>query len=341
MAYVKSRRGKKGHVMINGRKAGTLKLSNWNDFFRLFKVFVDGQWVFRGQESAEWHLQSTLERDYAAFERESQKNVAERSRQFFVGASVANEKFAIENFRRMADRRLASPGSLVETLAVMQHYGARTRLLDFSYSIAVALHFAYAVRATNKPRAVWAVNLGHLISRNEELKGELGRFAKTLVESDRKLHVKRCVWMQDIANELAPKLIPLADRCIAGKSSECGILPIQLPGNNERLIAQSGLFLFPKNFNSFEENLAESLGLDACEVTTISDNFPMGDDFHTSDLHDCDLIKIEFDKEMESRARAILDLMNVSSQNLFPGLEGIAQNVRYAYGKAIDDKGAK
>ena len=327
--------------MINGRKVGTLKLANWKDFFRLFKVFVDGQWVFRGQESAEWHLRSTLERDYAAFERESQRNATERPQQFFVGESVANEKFAIENFRRMADGRLTSQNSLVETLAVMQHYGAKTRLLDFSYSIAVALHFAYATRVTNKPRAVWAVNLGHLISRNEELKDALGRFGKALVESDKKLHVKRCVWMQDIANELAPSIVSLADRCIKGEGSESGILPIQLPGNNERLIAQSGLFLFPKNFKSFEENLSDSLGLDACEVTTITDNFRTGDKFHTYELFDCDLIKIEFDKGMESRTRAILDLMNVSPQNLFPGLEGVAQNVRYAYGKTIDDKGAK
>lgn len=327
--------------MINGRKAGTLKLANWKDFFRLFKVFVDGQWVFRGQESAEWHLQSTLERDYTAFAKESQRDAAERSRQFFVGESVVDEKFAIENFKRMAAGRLASAGSLVETLAVMQHYGAKTRLLDFSYSLAVALHFAYATRATNKPRAVWAVNLGHLISRKEELKGALGRFGKALVESERKLHVKRCVWIQDIANELAPKIIPLADRCIKGEDSESGVLPIQLPGNNERIVAQSGLFLFPKNFKSFEENLAVALGLDVCEVTTIANNFRAENNFHTSDLFDCDLIKIEFDKEMESRARAILDLMNVSSQNLFPGLEGIALNVRYAYGKMIDDKGTK
>ena len=97
----------------------------------MFKVFVDRQWVFRGQESAEWHLQSTLERDYAAFAKESQRDAAERSRQFFVGESVVDERFAIENFRRMAGGRLNSSESLVETLAVMLHYGAKTRLLDF------------------------------------------------------------------------------------------------------------------------------------------------------------------------------------------------------------------
>ena len=320
--------------MRQGGKALCLKLNNWKDFFRLFKVFVDRQWVFRGQESAEWHLQSTLERDYAAFAKESQRNAIERSRQFFVGEFVVNERFAIENFRRMAASRLNSSESLVETLAVMQHYGAKTRLLDFSYSPAVALHFAYATRATNRPRAVWAVNLGHLISHNEELKGVLGRFGKALVE--KRPHAKRWVWMQDIANELAPAIIPLADRCIKGEGSESGILPIQLPGNNERLVAQSGLFLFPKNFKSFEENLAVALGLDADDMSSIDNNSL--EIFETAKLHDCDIIKIVFDEEMESRARAILDLMNVSSQNLFPGLEGIAQNVRYAYGKTIDDK---
>lgn len=315
--------------MINGHKAGTLKLANWKDFFRLFKVFVDRQWVFRGQESAEWHLQSTLERDYAAFTNESQRNVAERSRQFFIGESVVDEKFAIENFRRMAAGRLASAGSLVETLAVMQHYGAKTRLLDFSYSPAVALHFAYATRATNKSRAVWAVNLERLIMRTNELKDALGRFGTALVKSE--VHARRCVWMQDIANELSPTIIPLADRCIGAPDVESGVLPIQLPGNNERLVAQSGLFLFPKNFRSFEENLATSFGMNKDDVLEIGKNALR--DFHTAELLDCDIIKIVFDAEMESRARALLDLMNVTPQNLFPGLDGIARNVRYAYGK--------
>lgn len=309
-----------------------LKLKSWKDFFRLFKVFVDGQWVFRGQESAEWRLQSSLERDYKAFEKESNLNEDERSRQFFAEGSVVDEKHAIENFRRVASGRLASGISSVETLAVMQHYGAKTRLLDFSYSPAVALHFAYATRATNRARAVWAVNLGRLIMRNNELKDALGRFGMALVKSE--VHAKRCVWMQDIANELSSKIIPLADRCIGAPEVESGVLPIQLPGNNERLVAQSGLFLFPKNFRPFEENLADAFGIGQKDVSEIGRN--PREDFSTAELSDYDIVKIEFDAEMESRARALLDLMNVTPQNLFPGLDGIARNVRYAYGKTIE-----
>lgn len=315
-------------------KVINLKLNNWRNFFRLFKVFVDRQWVFRGHESSEWRLQSSLERDYAMFELASSQNLGERGRPFFVGPSVIDEKLAIENFRRMAAGRLSSTSSLVETLAVMQHYGAKTRLLDFTYSPVVALHFAYETRATNKERTVWAVNLGRLIRRSDALKDALGRFGKTLVVGE--IHAKRCVWMQDVANELAPAIVPLADRCIESEDHGNGILPIQLPGNNERLVAQNGLFLFPKNFKSFETNLSAAFGIEEHKLSGIAEN-PCAN-FQTAELRDFDIIKIDFGAEMESRARALLDLMNISPQNLFPGIEGMARNVRYAYGRVADEK---
>ena len=58
----------------------------------------------------------------------------------------------------------------LDWLALMQHYGASTRLLDFSHSFYVAAYFA--VENATKDSAVWAVNLDaltHIIARHCEV----------------------------------------------------------------------------------------------------------------------------------------------------------------------------
>lgn len=45
----------------------------------------------------------------------------------------------------------------VEWLALMQHYGAPTRLIDFTSSIFVALHFALD-GSYDKDSVIWAIN---------------------------------------------------------------------------------------------------------------------------------------------------------------------------------------
>ena len=46
----------------------------------------------------------------------------------------------------------------VEWLALMQHYGAPTRLLDWTNSAYVALHFALNNRKSTEDCAVWAID---------------------------------------------------------------------------------------------------------------------------------------------------------------------------------------
>jgi hypothetical protein len=46
----------------------------------------------------------------------------------------------------------------LEWLSIMQHYGAPTRLLDWSYSVFVALYFALENAEEKKDSALWAIN---------------------------------------------------------------------------------------------------------------------------------------------------------------------------------------
>lgn len=60
----------------------------------------------------------------------------------------------------------------IETLAAIQHYGGPTRLLDFTYSAAVALHFATNNQEATDSPTVWAVNLRRFNERLKEIARE-------------------------------------------------------------------------------------------------------------------------------------------------------------------------
>jgi len=127
----------------------TTVLSGWNQFMDLTST-LDG-WAFRGQQNARWLLESSLSRYMRAY-------VLDR------GEWRNREERAIRVFRRKAHNFLGHPELLsndLRCLALMQHHGAPTRLLDFTKSPFVAAFFALeravddaAIFALNTP-ALW------------------------------------------------------------------------------------------------------------------------------------------------------------------------------------------
>lgn len=137
----------------------TVKFDTWNEF----KSFVDElseNWAFRGQAHAEWHLQNTIER--ADFIRLHKTIEAEFLAEFQRGA-------------RNYLTRDQIPEHLIEWLALMQHHGAPTRLLDFTKSPFIAAYFAFEIAPAKAERliAIWAVNIHFLKSRSLEKLSEL------------------------------------------------------------------------------------------------------------------------------------------------------------------------
>ena len=127
-----------------------ITVATWNEFVAL-SAELDG-WAFRGQQDAGWPLQTSLARYLQAY-------VPDRS------SWRLREERAIRIFRRKAHNYLDNPAVLdnaLRCLALMQHHGAPTRLLDFTKSPFVAAFFALeraigdaAVYALNTPR-LWA-----------------------------------------------------------------------------------------------------------------------------------------------------------------------------------------
>lgn len=128
----------------------TLTLSAWNEFVDIAHTH-DG-WAFRGQRDARWPLFSSLSR----YLRQFKPNLA---------SWQESEERAVRVFRRKAHNYLTDLRILdndLRCLALMQHHGAPTRLIDFTKSPYVAAFFALehatdtaAVFALNTP-ALWS-----------------------------------------------------------------------------------------------------------------------------------------------------------------------------------------
>jgi len=87
-------------------------------------------WLFRGSRRRDWKFETSLERA------SRRCGVLERD----------YERSIVREFQRHAHTylpRVPESTDTLEWLALMQHYGAPTRLLDFTYSFWIALFFAF------------------------------------------------------------------------------------------------------------------------------------------------------------------------------------------------------
>ena len=150
----------------------TLHFTAWNDF-KTFTQELSENWVFRGQLNNRWELRNAIERTD------------------FIKLYNGIEADFLQEFQRGARNYLAkdeTPGHLIEWLALMQHHGAPTRLLDFSKSPFVAAFFAFE-QCDLYPEinsAIWAINSNFFQMKAVECLAE--HFGKELHESGNRVN---------------------------------------------------------------------------------------------------------------------------------------------------------
>ena len=118
---------------------------NWADLKDFFRAFPD-EWMYRGQRKEEWSMSTTLERcnvpDLAGAEGSLIRNFKSKAHLY------------LDQWKLPAGREME-----LEWLALMQHHGAPTRLLDFTESAYIAAFFAIEqLQSEDETCAVWAVN---------------------------------------------------------------------------------------------------------------------------------------------------------------------------------------
>ena len=295
-----------------------------------------GKWIYRGHEDVDWKLVSTLDRHVD----EILKVHKDWSRAAFVLNLPRAEFFAISKFREMA-KKFQNLDSDAATLISMQHYGAKTRLLDFTMSIMVALFFAYEKRATGKKRAIYAVNYGSLMNQIGVWSGYQSFLKRIAAEEQEKRkidHESERVWwnlepqfenhyFQRYTSEVAA-----ANIWSCSTDNAKGIIPLYKPAYNGRQTAQAGIELMPRTFDGFAENLAVALKATVAEVEEPT-SLITSDVSHLTHLESklpSSLVKLVFDAGMEDDALQILDQANINAATVYPDMEGVAKSVRYS-----------
>jgi hypothetical protein len=122
------------------------RLESWDEFLKIISGSPYSNWAFRGHRKEAWPLASTLSRYFRNFRIDPR-------------AWPQQEGRILRVFKRKAHQfltQLPHPDDDFEWLALMQHHGAPTRLLDFTWSPYVAAFFA--LEHATGDAAVWALN---------------------------------------------------------------------------------------------------------------------------------------------------------------------------------------
>jgi hypothetical protein len=111
-----------------------------------------------------WNPQLRRFRSQFAFRGDSRRGRPLETGLMRLGGNLAaKERHLVRNFRKYARRTFVGDDSVWNWLALAQHHGMPTRMIDWSYSPYVALHFA-TCRAPRmgEDGEVWMVDLGRV-----------------------------------------------------------------------------------------------------------------------------------------------------------------------------------
>ncbi len=261
--------------------------SNLKTFLSKVDSKINSGWVFRGHRKDCWELRHKFERACTRFNVSNTKRIR-------IETNVMREfKRRLHNYTANEPLKNATD----EWLALMQHHGAPTRLLDFTYSPYVAAFFAFEFAEPDNSVAIWAVDVNWFTERLECIHKDI--YEK--YDKYRKSREEFGKYFNDIFMGNAPV------RFIAA------INPFRL---NERLTYQRGVFLCPGDVSlSFEENLLVYEKITEAAEHIIKYTISTG-----------------LNNENTIVALETLDSMNISRIALSPGLDGFAQSLENRIG---------
>ncbi len=281
-------------------------LSNFKEIFEINHFFFS-PFIFRGQENPNWELKTSIERTIEFFsDFDFEKTFGYETQ----------EKWMLYDFKKkfpLYSNKLPKQNDNFEWLAIMQHYGSPTRLLDFSNSIFVSLYFATA--NTKNESSVWCLN-------HSQIRNNLHK--KFNLEYSPKIDLR------DIIND---KHIDFANKFIGETKNlhflnEKSLIPLEPNFLTERLSKQQGLFLMPtQSQSSFTENMIGAFNLDnlTFHKTDISDLIKFSHEIELN--HNISIIKINIPEEINYETIKYLHDMNINSETLFPGVDGLAKSL--------------
>lgn len=266
------------------------EVKSWSDARKLLAYLSD--WVFRGQSNKDWKLQTSLER--ASYVNNT----------FFRSIPIYERKI-IERFQRRAMYyldRVPDASNLLEWISLIQHHGGPTRLLDFTYSYYVATYFS--TENALQDSALFCLN-------------------KNLVDS-RGLETEE--W-RGLSNKPTFGTVEYCNFALREQTLSPLVMLIEPFNMHERLSRQQGLFALPfEGRQSFEYNLSLTVDKFQKDLPTPYkiDDF---EKFLEILKQDCVLLKMIIPQNYHNEIRKDLLLMNITTETLFPGIDGFAKSL--------------
>ncbi len=265
-------------------------LCEWEKILGCRRQMEGKGWAFRGLRDATRKLESSLRRYRKYFPN-------------YLKDLKKAEIVLLRDFRRRFHHYstyVPREDDCLEWLSLMQHHGAPTRLLDFTYSIYIAAYFALEKPPLEEPKdhyAIWAINTRWAAEKCKEI------FKDTEVSS----------YFEIAINEKTVHLFPEAFMPEKPRQFVSPGNPFRL---SERLTIQKGVFMCPGDITtSFENNLRALKAHDSEE----------------------NVMKLILVLDEDQRRAAIEDLydLNISRATLFPGLDGYASSLAVSTPKHV------
>jgi len=211
-----------------------IRVSGWDE---LTERLYEGSWnptlgrfrstfAFRGDEVAARDLRTSLAR--------------------LGGDYVELERHLLRNFTKYAYREMGARGNFWETLALAQHHGLPTRLLDWTYSPFVAMHFATAnVEHFHLDGAIWCIDF---VASNRFLPEPLQRILEREGAD---------VFTAEMLISVAPDLA-----AFDSLATETFLVFFEPPSLDARIVNQSALFSLMSSASArLDQWLADHTGL--------------------------------------------------------------------------------
>jgi hypothetical protein len=263
----------------------TKRFKSWSQFKAYANRFSEN-WLFRGQSDATWDLKSSFERT-----------------DFFKKYDGIELSFLLD-FQRGAKNFLTekeTPTDLIEWLALMQHHGAPTRLLDFTKSVYIASYFAFEnTDPKTKNVAIWAININILRDRaiqhlnlqhTPEFEKARAKFSDKDFESTKR------------------KLTDKDFEAIFQRNDKSCILPVEPFQMNRRYSLQQSVFVSPGNSH---ESFMEQLQFLDTDITKA-------------------VVKITLPSKLKNEVLRELQKMNINRASIFPDLDGYSAALKMKY----------
>ena len=282
-------------------------MEGWNDIVSFNQLFLS-QYVFRGQGNVEWPIESTLLRLVKRCHSKDNDPVTpiiyehEMLKEFKYRFPLYDSSIKIDEHNN------------VEWLALMQHYGAPTRLIDFTSSIFVALFFALD-GSFDRDSVIWAV-------RKSELEKD------HVIEYCKKN--ERTSVSPDALNQYCQEKANTYIGHIQEREGREEIIPIYPNIANCRITIQQGLFVMSSNlYRSFEEVFNSVMGINDNKLETGIVNLLNSSYHRTAKFGIKNLVhfKIIIPRKFKWELSQLLHQMNISAETLYPGLEGMAKSL--------------